>query len=83
LRLEEKALELKHLDELSNLCIWMGPAYFEDYMAKRLEHGNDSFYELIGCYDCTGHDDVCKYYNSEAKLIARYAEMNKVGAENS
>jgi len=77
MRFDEEVLDLKHLDDLSDLCVWLGPAYFEDYIARNLEYVNEIYYRVIGCYDCSGRSDDCVYYNSERKLIERFTEIYK------
>jgi len=69
------------VESLSEICVWLGPAYLEQHSGETMGLFPNSSYLSVGCYECRGKEDLCKFYDSEKKIIQYYMNRGRDGRD--
>ena len=72
----DELLRIVNKEEDLRICIYKSIAVHqrEDELRRGLNLDGTLGYEITGCYECDGHDYICKTYLSLA-----YVTANKIG----
>lgn len=76
MRLKEKLFNETCESELEKVCMWIGSAFFENYITREMNR-KKLFYAETGCYGCNGYEPRCDFYESEKTLITKKLDKER------